>query len=128
MARSLQLLNMNDNPIPKIEADSFPRLSNLMELHLSGLRTLKKITAKSFLPLVNLKILVCNFNHQLEIIDSDAFAGLQTKLNLKEVSLIIEKPLFVVDKSTTSQMMFLNLVLAENKREKKMIRVNRHTF
>lgn len=86
VAGTLQYLNLNENPIEAISAESFATLTNLIELELNGMTMLKEITANAFSSLMNLKILRCAYNSNLEKIDSEAFAGLQHHSNLKEVS------------------------------------------
>ncbi len=84
--RTLQYLNLNDNPIPEINAESFYELSSLEELHLNGMKKLQRINRHAFCSLTKLKILHCSYNPLLRFIHSDAFSNSGKQLSLEEVS------------------------------------------
>ncbi|CAH2101948.1 unnamed protein product [Euphydryas editha] len=78
-ARNLKYLNLNQNPIVKLDMSSkdypgFPRLRKLQELHMSNMKALTSIGAGALSGLVNLKKLHMSFNPKLSFIDPKALA------------------------------------------------------
>ncbi|XP_053564671.1 tsukushi isoform X2 [Bombina bombina] len=80
----LRHLNLDKNPIAKIEAQNFLGLKNLAHLSLSSLQSLKEISPYSFKELPYLQTLDLSNNHNLKSINSDVFFGLDSlqELNL----------------------------------------------
>jgi hypothetical protein len=84
---SLQKLNLNDNPIPELDEDSFRGLLLLRELNISAMSHLGRIGPSTFTHLRSLEILFCSYNHNLTEIDEEAFGYGVIDWTLKEVLL-----------------------------------------
>ena len=75
-APNLAFLNLNDNPIKKLDSTSFQGLSSLQQLNISAMDRLESIEEKTFSPLHSLRELYCSFNPSLRKIHSKAFMGI----------------------------------------------------
>ncbi|GFG35759.1 hypothetical protein Cfor_05204 [Coptotermes formosanus] len=84
---SLQKLNLNDNPIPELDEDSFRGLLLLRELNISAMSHLGRIGPSTFTHLRSLEILFCSYNHNLTEIDEEAFGYGVIDWTLKELHL-----------------------------------------
>jgi len=73
---NLEFLNLNNNPIATLNADSFTGLKSLKQLNVSSMLLLENITSNTFTPLTELTSLWCSFNPMLNTIDSAAFNGI----------------------------------------------------
>ncbi|XP_036380531.1 tsukushin-like isoform X2 [Megalops cyprinoides] len=80
----LRYLNLDRNPISRIERDSFVELKDLVHLSLSSLPQLSTIQPHSFRDLHNLQVLDLSNNTKLTSLNSDVFHGL---VSLKELNL-----------------------------------------
>lgn len=72
----LQLLNLNDNPIQRLNASSFEGVSGLRQLNISAMNRLESIDENTFSGLKSLTSLWCSFNPSLKRIHSRAFMGI----------------------------------------------------
>ncbi|CAH2101947.1 unnamed protein product [Euphydryas editha] len=77
--KNLKYLNLNQNPIVKLDMSSedypgFPRLRKLQELHMCNMKKLTSIGAGALAGLENLKKLHLSFNPKLSFIDPKALA------------------------------------------------------
>lgn len=77
VAKSLQILNISNNPIIEIEQRTFEGLEHIFKVFANNLDKLTQVRAEAFSPLKRLKILELSHCHQLEEIDENAFAKLQ---------------------------------------------------
>ena len=75
-APNLAFLNLNDNPIKKLDSTSFQGLSSLQQLNISAMDRLESIEEKTFSPLHSLRELYCSFNPSLRKIHSKAFMAI----------------------------------------------------
>lgn len=69
----LAYLNINDNPIGRLDDESFVGLDRLQQLIVSGMPNLTEIGAGTFVPLKNLVTLYMSHNPVLSNINRDAF-------------------------------------------------------
>ncbi|KAM9321151.1 tsukushi [Gastrophryne carolinensis] len=81
----LQYLDLDKNPISKIEENNFLGLKGLTHLSLSNLKDLKEIAPYSFKELPALQILDLSNNHNLKTLSKDVFLGLSS---LQELNLL----------------------------------------
>lgn len=84
----LEQLNINNNPITKLEADSFQGLSRLRQLNVSSMPTLRRIGHHAFTPLQSMTHLWCSYNPALKSISPNAFGNMghsDNTLSLNEV-------------------------------------------
>ncbi|XP_072257830.1 tsukushi [Pyxicephalus adspersus] len=81
----LQYLNLDRNPISKIEENNFLGLKGLTHLSLSQMENLGEIAPRSFQDLPALQILDFSSNQNLRILSKDVFLGLNS---LQELNLL----------------------------------------
>jgi len=77
-AVQLRELNLNANPIRRLNAASFTGLTSLVKLEISMMSHLQHIEGNSFTPLRNLETLECSQNYQLRSIHPNAFTNVTT--------------------------------------------------
>ena len=100
-AANLKYLNLDRNPLKRVEQSSFENLLNLRELQLNHCPELTDVDAFSFTDLRSLKRLSMSRNKHLVYIDRLAFEGLfnQTDVSLEEL-IINENLLTSIDERT----------------------------
>jgi Leucine-rich repeat (LRR) protein len=84
----LEYLNLNNNPIKTLDAESFQGLSQLKHLNVSSMTSLERIDANTFTPLASMTQLWCSFNPVLKQIHPAAFSNMDESdgtLQLSEV-------------------------------------------
>lgn len=89
-AINLEYLNLNNNPIVKLDSESFQGLSSLKGLNISSMPSLEKIEANTFTPLSSMVHLWCSNNINLKRINSKAFNNMiesDGTLKISEVNL-----------------------------------------
>ncbi|XP_064412909.1 tsukushi isoform X1 [Latimeria chalumnae] len=85
----LRYLNLDCNPISKIEGNAFFSLKELMHLSLSNLQDLAEVSSNGFKGLQNLQVLDLSSNPKLQFLQADAFLGLNSlqELNLSDTGI-----------------------------------------
>lgn len=87
-AVNLEYLNLNDNPIKTLGAQSFIGLTSLKGLNISSMSNLESIGINTFTPLQSMIHLWCSFNPVLRRFHQGAFNNMATSdgtLKLQEV-------------------------------------------
>ncbi|XP_075215930.1 extracellular matrix protein 2-like isoform X2 [Lycorma delicatula] len=74
LGKSLEFLDLNENPIKKFNSDSFLGLSNLKEIVAAGMKELTTVNEGTFLHLHSLEKLTLSYNPNLINIDPFAFS------------------------------------------------------
>ena len=89
-ATTLQYLNLNNNPIARLDSESFRGLESLKRLNISSMPSLESIGDFTFTPLKSMTTMWCSFNPKLNHIHLKAFAELanQSDFIFSEVRII----------------------------------------